>query len=390
MSKSKISIFAQMLGLINRSKFSKVVKKHNTDKFSKGIDTWTHFVSMMFMQLADVSSLRDISHGIRSASGNLNHLGVTKAPSKSSLSYRNKQRTYKVFEDLYFELLESLEPSLQRRRQYASRLKRKIFIMDGSIIPLCLSLFNWAKFRTKKGAIKMHAVLDYDLGLPNYAYITDGKTHDINPARNHTFPPESVIVVDRAYVDFEWLNNLDSNRVTFVTRLKKNVNFEIEEELPVNEKHEHILSDQIIRLTGDETKNMYPGKIRVIEVYDPVNDQTLVLMTNNLTWTADTISQLYKARWDVEVFFRFIKQLFRVKTFVGTSPNAVRIQLWCSLIAMLLLKYLKNKAEYKWNLSNLVTLLRVHLFSKIDLWAWINKPILEKANSPPEITLFDQ
>lgn len=221
MSKSKISLFAQMLGLIDRSRISNVVRKHDTDKYSKGIDTWTHFVCMMFMQLADVSSLRDISNGIRSASGNLNHLGVTKAPSKSSLSYRNEHRTYEVFKDLYFELLEKFEPSLRRRRQYARRLKRKIFIMDGSVIPLCLSLFDWAKFRTKKGAIKMHAVLDYDLGLPNYAYITDGKTHDIKPARNHTFPPDSVIVADRAYVDFEWLNNLDSTHVTFVTRLKK-------------------------------------------------------------------------------------------------------------------------------------------------------------------------
>src|SRR5690554_6106385 len=153
--------------------------------------------------------------------------------------------------------------------------------MDGSVISLCLSLFDWAKFRTKKGAIKMHAVLDYDLGLPNYAYITDGKTHDIKPARQHTFPPDSVIVVDRAYVDFEWLNNLDSNGVTYVTRLKKNVNFEIVKELPVKEKHEHILSDQIIRLTADETKDKYPKEIRVIEVYDEGNDQILILMTNN-------------------------------------------------------------------------------------------------------------
>ena len=378
-----------MLGMIAPSKFARVVKKHGTDKYSKGIDTWTHFVCMIFMQFADVSSLRDISNGIRSAAGNLNHLGVRKAPSKSSLSYRNKHRTHEVFKDLYFELLEKLEPSLQRRRQYARRLKRKIFIMDGSVIPLSLSLFDWAKFRTKKGAIKMHAVLDYDLGLPNYAYITDGKTHDIKPARTHAFPPDSVIVVDRAYVDFEWLNNLDSNRVIYVTRLKKNVNFEIVKELPVNGKHEHILSDQIIRLTGDKTHKKHPRKIRVVEVYDPENDQTLILMTNNFNWTADTISQLYKARWDVEVFFKFIKQLFRVKTFVGTSPNAVRIQLWCSLIAMMLLRYLKKKAEYKWNLSNLVTLFRVHLFSKIDLWGWINKPVLEKANSPPENTLFD-
>jgi len=150
----------------------------------------------------------------------------------------------------------------------------------------------------------------------------------------------------------------------------------------------HLPDGENVSVAGDDTQNKYPGKIRVVEVYDAENDQTLILMTNNFTWTADTISQLYKARWDVEVFFKFIKQLFRVKTFVGTSPNAVRIQLWCSLIAMLLLNYLKEKAEYKWNMSNLVTLLRVHLFSKLDLWGWINKPVLEKVNSPPENTLF--
>src|SRR5690606_11521390 len=141
MSKTKISLFAQMLGLINRSRFSNVVRKHDTDKYSKGIYTWSHFVCMMFMQLADVSSLRDISNGIRSANGNLNHLGVTKAPSKSSLSYRNEHRTYEVFKDLYFELLEQLEPSLRRRRQYARRLKRKIFIMDGSALYVKIVLY---------------------------------------------------------------------------------------------------------------------------------------------------------------------------------------------------------------------------------------------------------
>lgn len=388
MSSSNLSIFSQVLQLVDRNIFSSIVKKHDTDKHSKGINTWTHFVSMVFMQLAGATSLRDISNGLRSATGNLNHLGVLRAPCKSSLSYLNKNRNADVFEELYFELLNALEPSLQRRKRYARRLKRKIFIMDSSIIPLSLSLFDWAKFRTTKGAIKLHAVLDYSSGLPAYAVITDGKTHDINPAKETAFPAGSVLVADRAYVDYKWLADLDSNEVTFVTRLKANADIEIVETFLTNEKHEHILKDEDIRLTGFYTSQHYPKKLRVVKVYDEENDQTLILLTNQMSWTADTISQLYKARWDVEVFFKQLKQLFRVKTFVGTSANAVRIQMWCSMIAMLLIAYLKQKAEFKWHLSNLITFLRINLFVKIELWKWVNKPIMDRVKPPPDITLF--
>lgn len=385
----KQTLLSQILGLIDRNIFKNLVRKHKSDKHSKGIDTWTHFVSMLFMQLADTTSLRDISNGLRSITGNLNHLGVDKAPSKSSLSYLNKHRSYDVFKDLYFALLGQLEPSLKRRRMYANRIKKKVFIMDASIIPLCLSLFDWAKFRTHKGAVKLHTVLDYDTGLPNYAVITEGKTHEINEARKAFFPPESVLVMDRGYVDYQWLKDLDSKGVFFVTRLKKNADIEIVERFLTNEKHEHILSDEDIRLTGFYSSKDYPETLRLVRVYDKENDQTLYLLTNQLSWTADTISQLYKARWDVEVFFKHVKQLFRVKTFVGTSANAVRIQLWCAMIAILLITYLKRQAKYPWHLSNLISFLRMNLFSKIDLWKWANNPIIIRPNSPPkQIPLF--
>ena len=386
MSVIKVSLFNQVLQLVDRSIFNRLVQKHQTDKYSKGINTWTHFVSMLFMQLSKVDSLRDISNGLRSATGNLSHLGVKRAPSKSSIGYLNKERKAIFFEELYFELLEKLEPSLSKRRKYARRLKRKVFIMDSSIIPLCLSLFDWARFRTKKGAVKLHAVLDYDTGLPSYATITDGKRHDVKEAKQVAFPRDSVLVVDRAYVDYDWLNDLDSSGIFFVTRLKSNADIEIVENFMTNDRHDHILTDQDIKLTGFYTSQKYPDKLRIVKVYDQENDQELVLLTNNLSWTADTISQLYKARWDVEVFFKHIKQLFRVKTFVGTSENAVRIQMWCSMIAILLFSYLKQKAKHKWNLSNLVTFLRINLFVKIDLWKWVNNPIIKKANSPPKKT----
>jgi hypothetical protein len=383
MSGIKISVFSQILALIDRDICNKVIKKYKTDKHSKGINTWTHMVSMIFMQLSSSCSVRDISNGLMSATGNLSHLGIVKAPSKSSMSYINKHRSYEVFRDIYFHLLESLEPSLEKSRRYARSLKRKIYIMDSTIIPLSLSLFDWAKFRTTKGAVKLHTVLDYDTGLPCYAVISEAKVGDVTAAKTIDFPSGSVLVMDRAYVDFVWLNNLDSTGVFFVTRLKKNAKFEVLESFVTNEKREHILSDEDIRLTGLFTDLKYPKRLRIVKVYDEINDQELVLLTNNMSWTADTISQLYKSRWAIEMFFKHLKQLFHVKSFVGTTENAVQIQMWCSLIAILLLSFIKSKAVHPWHLSNLVSLLRLNLFVKIDLWQWANYPII-KPEKPPD------
>ena len=367
-----------MLGLENRNIFNSCVKRHESDKHSKGINTWTHMAAMIFMQTSGAGSLRDIT-------GNLSHMGIKTAPSKSSLSYLNKNRDAQVFEDMYFELFKHMEPSLQKYRQYARRLKSQVFILDSTIIPLSLTLFDWAKFRTTKGAVKMHAVLDYDSGLPNYVSIGEGKIHDVTAAKQIVFPSGSVLVMDRAYVDFKWLFDLDSSGVSFVTRLKSNADIAVVKKYLTNKKHEHILSDKEIRLTGFYTQQNYPTNLRIVEVYDEVNDQTLVLLTNQLSWTADTISQLYKARWSIETFFKHLKQLFRVKTFVGTSENAVRIQMWCSLIAIMLIKYLQNNAKYKWNLSNLISFLRINLFVKISLWEWVNRPIIDK-----KMIVFDE
>ena len=388
MSDVKISLLSQILTLIDRDIFKRVVRKHDSDKFSKGINTWTHMVSMVFMQLSGSTSIRDIANGLLSATGNLSHLGIFKSPSKSSISYLNQTRGYEVFQDLYFELLQKLEPSLEKARVYAKKLKRQIFILDSTIIPLSLSLFDWAKFRTSKGAIKLHAVLDYDTGLPNYAVISDGKQHDVKVAKSIAFPKGSVVVADRAYVDYKWLYNLDSTGVFFVTRLKSNADIKVTESYLTNDKHEHILSDQDIQLLGFYSSKNYPKSLRVVKVYDELNDQTLILLTNNISWTADTISQLYKSRWAIEVFFKHLKQLFRVKSFIGTSANAVKIQMWCSMIAILLLTYLKSKAKHKWHLSNLISFLRLNLFVKIELWNWLNYPIIKKDKPPPALDLF--
>lgn len=385
---TKLTLLYQLLSLVDRNQIRKKISEYNTDKHSKGIDTWTHLVSMLFCHLAKAGSLREIDYGLRSTTGNLLHMGVKRAPSKSSLSYLNANRNWKVFRDIYFELLEELEPSLIRRRQYATRLKRKIFLMDSTVIPLCLKLFDWAKFRTRKGALKLHTILDYDTTLPIFIHMSDGKKHDVQVAKTVDFPSESVVVMDRAYVDFEWLYNLDSKNVFFVTRLKKNVHYQVAEQFLTNDKQEHILEDKDIELTGFYTQKKYPDKLRLVKVYDEKNDQTIVVLTNNFSWTADTLSQLYNARWDIEVFFKQIKQVLKIKTFVGTSANAVLIQVWTAMIAILLLKYLQRKATYNWHLSNIVGFLRVNLFVKIDLWKWINEPFVKIRDPVQQQDLF--
>ncbi len=388
MPEINISLFSQTLQLLDRTLFDRLVRKYNTDKYSKGLNSWTHLVSMVFCHLAKSSSVREISDGLRSAAGNLNHLGLSRAPSKSSVSYINQHRSWQLFRDFYFALLQRYEPSLARRRQYALKLKRKIFLMDATTISLCLSLFDWAKFRTRKGAIKLHTVLDYDTALPVFLHMTEGRRHESQVAPSVRFSPGSVVVMDKAYVDYSFLHNLDSNKVYFVTRLKENADIEWIESFLTPDKHEHILSDNDIRLAGYMTAQKYPEHLRVVEVYDESSDQYLLLLTNNFSWTADTISQLYKARWDIEVFFRQIKQVLRIKTFIGTSPNAVLIQVWSAMITILLLKYLQNRARHKWHLSNLAAMLRTHLFSKIELWHWLNYPFIKSKPPPNEMPLL--
>lgn len=383
MPKTKVNLLSQLLRLVDRNLVNKLITKHQVDKHSKGIGSWSHLVAMIFLQLSGCNSLRDVCNGLRSITGNINHMGATKAPSRSSLSYLNKHRKEDFFKELYFKLLTKLEPSLQRSRAQARQIKRKVFIMDASIIPLCLSLFDWAKFRTKKGALKLHAVLDYDTGLPQYASLSDGKTSDITAGREFSFPAGSVVVIDRGYVDYDWLFNLDSKGVIFVTRIKQATPFEVCEDYNLNPKQEWIEHDWNVALTGTTAQKKYPKTLRLVWVYDKTNNKMIGVLTNQMSWTASNIAQLYKARWDIEIFFKHMKQLFRIKSFVGTSENAVRIQMWTAMITMLLLKYLKNKAKYAWAHSNLVSFIRLNLFVKIDLWEWVHKPFLTNNNDPP-------
>lgn len=320
---------------------------------------------MLFCQFAKSQSLRDISNGLRTATGNLNHLGISKAPSKSTISYQNKNRDWELLREYYYQLLKSLGQQA-KFKEVKFKIKSKIFLLDSTTISLCLSLFDWAKYKTDKGAIKMHTLLDYDGNLPAYINITNGKTADNKGAYDIPLIKNSVVVADRFYNDFSLLKVWDSNQIFFVVRHKENIKFDIVKENPLpDNRHEHILKDEIIELTGIKSKKKFPKKLRRVAIWDDENKQVIEVITNQKTWTANTISELYKSRWQVEIFFRDIKQLLLIKLFVGTSENAVMIQIWTALITILVLKALKAMAKYGWYLSNLVAFIRLNLFAKL-------------------------
>jgi len=386
-----ITLFAQIFQLVSRETFTKLVDKHQSNKHCKGNDAWSHFVTMVFCQFSQSNSLNDVCNGMRLATGNLNHLGVKKAMKKSSLSYCNQHRNWELFRDMYYSLYDQLAGSISKSRKLLP--KRSIYLLDSTTIDLSLKLYDWALFRQKKGAIKLHTVLDFDGCMPVFVSLSDGKKHDIKAAKEIEFPKDSVVVGDRGYVDFSWMYELDQAGVFFVVRGKENIKMDmIKGRIKLGaDLSDSIQGDWEVELQKDNTYDKYPKKLRMVQVWDEVNNVQLELLTNNFSWTAETIAELYKRRWYIESFFRELKTHLKIKSFIGTSLNAVLIQIWTALITMLLLKSLQRRAVFKWNLSNLVNLIRTNLFTKCDLKKWLDKPFLtdkEMEEISPQLSLF--
>lgn len=380
-SMKNITLFSQILQQIDRNIFQKAVKQYQTDKHSKGINSWTHLTAMLFCHISKAQSIREITNGLLSATGNLNHLGIQgRSPSRSSLSYINEHRDWRMFREFYFLLKENIEKRGCLGRKKCKKIKRKIYMLDSTVISLCLKVFDWAKYRQEKGAIKLHTLLDYDGCMPSYLFMTEGRQSDVKHAHYMLLPKKSVVVADRGYQDFSMLYDWDKNDIYFVIRLKKSINHEMIKELPLKESDNNkILKDELIRLTEEETKEHYPKAIRRVAVYDEKNEKVIELITNNLTWTASTIAELYKQRWMIEIFFKELKQHLKIKSFIGINENAMWIQIWTALITLLLLRYLKEIAKFSWSLSNLIAFLRMNLFVKILLIEWLDNPF-----KPPE------
>lgn len=368
------SMFSQLLQLFPRWEFQKLVTETSSERHARGFSSWTQFVSMLFCQLGRAHSLREISGGLRSCEGKLTHLGI-RAPSHSTLAYANEHRSWELYQKIFLELLERCQTSITLdKRKF--RFKNKLISMDSTIIDLCLSVFDWARFRRAKGALKIHLLLDHDGYLPSFAVITEGKTSDLKVAKQFQFDPNTIVVDDRGYVDYGLYSQWTSQGVYFVTRLKRNAMYEVVHQNPISYRS-HVIKDETIQLKGIKSPQTCAYYLRRIEYWDEETDEVLVFLSNHLKLAANTIAAIYKERWQIEIFFKALKQNLKIKTFVGTSPNAVKIQIWTALIAMLILRYLQLRSKFKWSLSNLVALLRMNLFTHKDLWAWLETPFLE-------------
>ena len=367
------SLFSQLLSLFNRNDFARHVRDLNAEYRSKGFSCWDQFVSMLFCQMAQAKSLREITQGLQSCEGRLSHLGMNAAPKRSTLSYANAHRPWELYERLFYDLLQTCQASAPRHK---FRFKNKLVSMDASVIDLCMEMFDWAKYRTAKGAIKLHMVLDHDGYLPIFADLTEGRVHELNIANKLKFPSGTIVVMDRGYIDYTLFERWTKEGVFFVTRTKKNMDCCFEPGQADRPLRGNILEDKIIRLNAFNSPCDRKCKmpLRRIKIWVEEKQAVMTLITNNFKLAASTIAAIYKDRWQIEQFFRALKQNLKVKTFVGTTSNAVHIQIWTALIAILLLKYLQFKSKSKWHLSNLVALLRLNLFTYRYLWTWVNNP----------------
>jgi hypothetical protein len=364
------SIFRQILRFFPRTVFDAAVKKHEAEKHAKGMTCWSQFIALMFCHLGGARSLREIVGGLAASEGKLKHLGVERAPTRSTLAYANGHRPWGLYKTVFEELVKVCQAEA-RDKQRKFRFRHPLLSLDSTVIPVCASMFDWAKYVKTKGAVKVHTVLDNRSVLPQYAVITDGKTADVKVARSLKFEPGTMLVMDRGYEDHDWWRKLDADGVFFVSRLKDSTSYAIVEQRP--QPADPILRDEAIILASDKGKER-PMRLRRIEVWLEDKQDTIVFVTNNLRLAASTIADIYRDRWQIELFFKAIKQSLRIKAFIGTSENAVQTQIWTALIAMVVLRYLQLRSTWPWSLSNLVALLRHQLFVYRDLWNWINQP----------------
>jgi diacylglycerol kinase len=369
-----MSLFNQLLQHFPVLEFAALVKKHDAERAAKGFSCRAQLVAMLFCQLAHADSLRDICNGLACCMGKLVHLGIDVAPSKSTLSYANRHRPAALYEELFYTALGRFrdEEGLGgRKRKF--RFKNKLLSLDSTTISLCLELFPWAKFRRAKGGVKAHVLLDHDDYMPRYVLITEARRSDVKMAESFPINPGSIVAMDRGYSDYGLFGEWTERKIHFVTRLKDNAAYEVLEEasVPVNRD---IRFDQLIQFTGEKARKDCPFPLRRVVVWDAVGEREIELLTNLMEFGATTIAAIYKDRWEIELFFKALKQNLKVKTFVGASENALRIQIWTALIAILLLKWMHHLSKAKWSLSNLASMLRMNLFTYRDLTAWLNNP----------------
>lgn len=368
------SFFQQILNLFPRAEFDSLVERCRAERHARGFSSWDQFVAMLYCQIGRAQSLGEICDGLNSLQGKKNHLGI-ETPRKSTLAYANAHRPPELFEAVFHALVARVQNELGPRHRF--RFKNRLLSLDTTTIDLCASMYDWAHFMRTKGAVKLHMVLDHAGLLPVFCAITTGKASDIQLARTLNLPAGTILVCDRGYVDFRWFQSLTERKICFVTRLRRIDVIKVVESRAVPK---NVVSDETI-LVGVRRRGFGPITLRRVTVLDD-DGQPFQLVTNNFKLAASTIARIYRERWQIEVFFKAIKQNLRIKTFVGTSAKALRTQIWSALIAIVILKFLQLRARIGWSLARLVALIRLHLFSYRDLYAWLDDPFADFERPP--------
>ena len=370
------TVFSQLLKFIPRHEFETLAIRHHSGRSFRTASRWSQFVTMAIAQLAGRNSLRDIVENVSAQAHRLYHLGSAKL-SRSNLSRINEDKPSALYEALFGKLLSRCQGSTSG---HTFRFKNPLYSMDASTIDLCLAVFPWTDFRSTKGAIKLHVGLNHESYLPEFVTITDGKTSDIEVGRTVKFPKGSMVAIDRGYNDYAWYNQLTAKGIFFVTRLKSNANSRVISRRPIL-PDKGLTSDHTIEFTGIQTAKKCPIPLRRVGYRDPETGKHYIFLTNNFTLAAKTIADIYNARWQVELFFKWVKQNLKIKSFIGTSKNAVMTQIWIALCVYLLLSFIKFQSKLKKSLQQILRVLHLNLFEKRDLMALLRGDPLHDGNA---------
>lgn len=356
------TVFSQLLHVMPRYEFSKYVQCYQGNKRVRGFSCWDQFLCMSFAQLSGRESLRDIEVTLNSHRQKLYHMGLRGRAARSTLAEANEKRDFRIYCDFAHALI-SIATTLYRDEALLVNVQNELYALDSTTIDLCLSLFPWAHFRKTKAAIKLHTQLDLRGSIPTFIAISDGKTHDVKLMDAIPPPPNAIQVMDRGYLDFQRLYRIHLIPAYFVIRAKTNLQCQRIRSLPVD-KTTGVQCDQLIALTGPQSQKDYPEPLRRVRYLDSERNKRLIFLTNNFVISADTVSEIYRCRWQVELFFKWIKGHLRIKAFYGTSPNAVKTQIWIAICVYLLVAIAKKQWNIPVSLHTFLQILEVNLFEK--------------------------
>jgi hypothetical protein len=384
------TVLSQLFDFIPKYEFDKCVDKYEGNYRVKSFTCWEQFIVMAFAQLTNRESLRDIESCLQAVSSKLYHSGVKNKIKKSTLADANEKRDWRIYAEFSQLLIQETKKLYKDDNNFSVEIDEIAYALDSSTIDLCLSLFPWATFRKRKGAVKMHTQLDLRGSIPTFIEITDGKVHDVNILDLLILEPGAFYIMDRAYLDFERLYHMDQCLTYFVVREKRNFNYRRVYSRKVN-KDQGFKCDQIIKLTGFYTSKKYPEKLRRIKYYDKEKDKNIVFITNNFKYDAEIIAKLYKERWRIELFFKWIKQHLRIKKFFGTSLNAVYTQIWIAVSTYLLIAIIKRRLNMRQELYTILQILSIGIFEKVPLSQLFeeNNYRNKTTDSCNQLTLFD-